>query len=145
MIYPVHFAQHSEELEKILQLRYRILREPWNQPLSSATDELESTAYNAFVQDEKQELLACGRLQINDQQTGQIRYMAVTKEQQGKGLGKVILQALEKKAMELGLHKIELQARENAVRFYENNGYKVEQKSFLLWDQIQHYRMSKTL
>jgi hypothetical protein len=38
-----------------------------------------------------------------------------------------------------------LQARAVAVPFYLANGYGVEEKTFLLFDAVQHYRMSKRL
>jgi ribosomal protein S18 acetylase RimI-like enzyme len=84
-------------------------------------------------------------LQENDGKVGQVRFMAVAKNYQGKGLGEKILTQLELVAKEKQLAKIELQARENAVKFYEKNGYSIVQSSFLLWGQIQHYLMQKIL
>jgi N-acetylglutamate synthase-like GNAT family acetyltransferase len=90
-------------------------------------------------------VIACGRLQENEGKIGQVRFMAVDNHYQGKGLGKKILVFLEEKAKELSLVKIELQARENALEFYKANGYEIKEKSFLLWGQIQHYLMEKSL
>jgi hypothetical protein len=39
----------------------------------------------------------------------------------------------------------ELQARENAVAFYERNGFHVVKPSFLLFNEIQHFLMEKML
>jgi predicted GNAT family N-acyltransferase len=36
-----------------------------------------------------------------------------------------------------------LQAREGAVKFYQSLGYKVIEKTYLLFGQIQHYKMEK--
>ena len=71
--------------------------------------------------------------------------MAVHDSYQGKGLGKLIVDFLEHKGRELNLKIIELQARENAVEFYKRCGYAIKQKSFLLWNQIQHYLMEKQI
>ena len=138
-------AVTKQEVEAIIELRYKILRKPWDQPKETATDGLEKTSVNIFISDENGIALACGRLQENENKVGQIRYMAVDDSQQGKGLGKKIVQALEKKGKEIGLKKIELQARENAVEFYKSNGYAIKEKSFLLWGIIQHYLMEKGL
>ena len=100
------FADNPKNIEKILELRFKILREPWGQSKESSSDGNEDTSYNAFIEDEKGNAIACGRLQSNDANTGQIRYMAVANGMQGKGLGKLILKALEQKAKELGLKKI---------------------------------------
>lgn len=142
---PVKIAQTQKELEGILDLRYEILRKPWNQSSETATDELENSSINAFIVDENGKIIACGRLQENENKVGQIRFMAVANDQQGKGLGKQLVAALEKKAIELGLKSIELQARENALGFYKSCQYTIKEKSFLLWGQIQHYLMEKKL
>jgi len=138
-------ASNKKEIEAIIDLRDKILRKPWDQPRETATDTLEEQSINAFIEDESGTVLACGRLQENENKIGQIRFMAVDASQQGKGLGKKIVEFLELKGKELGLKTIELQARENAVEFYKSNGYSIKEKSFLLWGLIQHYLMTKEL
>ena len=144
-MYPVKAAQNQEEVNAIIELRYKILRQPWDQPKDTASDHLETSSVNAFISDEKGTVIACGRLQENENKIGQIRYMAVDSDYQGKGLGKLILIFLEERAKELQLNKIELQARENALEFYKANKYSIKEKSFLLWGIIQHYLMEKSL
>jgi N-acetylglutamate synthase-like GNAT family acetyltransferase len=144
-MYHVKLAKSKEEIEVIIQLRYQILRKPWNQPMETATDNLEFAAINAFIEDESGKVIACGRLQENENKVGQIRFMAVDQSYQGQGLGKYIVLGLEEQANILKLKKIELQARENAIHFYKACNYTVKEKTFLLWDQIQHYLMEKVL
>lgn len=140
----VKIAKSKSELKNIVDLRYKILREPWQQAYDSSSDELEESSVNAYIKlDEK--IVACGRLQNNGSGIGQIRYMAVDSNQQGKGLGKLILKKLEEEAVKIGLKTIELQARENALEFYKANNYTIVEKSFKLWDIIQHYKMAKQL
>jgi len=141
----VFIAQTQQELEGILHLRYNILRKPWNQPMESATDNFESTATNAYLTNETKEIIACGRLQENENKIGQIRFMAVDERYRGKKAGKQIVFFLEQIAKTKSLVKIELQSRENAVEFYKSCGYTIKEKSFLLWGQIQHYLMEKNL
>lgn len=138
-------SKSKKELEAILKLRDEILRKPWNQPAETATDHLEEESVNAYISDETEMVIACARLQENENKIGQIRFMAVSNNYQGKGLGKKIITYLEEKAGQLELQSIELQARENAVKFYESCGYTIKEKSFLLWGQIQHYLMVKKL
>ena len=144
-MYSVKIASTNQQLNSILKLRYEVLRKPWSQTIDSATDQLEEKSINAFIQNNKGVYIACGRLQENENKIGQIRFMAVEQNYQGKGLGKLIITSLEEKAKELKLNKIQLQARENAVSFYENNGYVMIEKTFLLWDQIQHFLMEKQI
>ena len=138
-------ATTKEQLNAVIQLRYLILRKPWDQAADTATDALEGTSINAFIEDNMGNVIACGRLQENEHKTGQMRYMAVDQVYQGKGLGKDILDFLELEAKRLGLQKVELQARENALEFYKRNGYTIKEKSFLLWGLIQHYLMEKEM
>lgn len=140
----VKIAKDEITIQRIIQLRYEVLRKPWQKPIDTASDELEQTSINAYIEQDG-DIIACGRLQDNRQGTGQIRFMAVSETQQGKGLGKLILQKLEQEAQQIGLTKIELQARENAVKFYAANGYTIKEKSFVLWDIIQHYLMFKMI
>lgn len=140
----VKIASNDGEIESIIQLRYEVLRAPWGQPKETATDDLEKTSINSYIEINS-EVIACGRLQENDGKVGQVRFMAVARNHRGKGLGEKILKQLEIVAKEKQLVKIELQARENAVKFYEKNGYTIVQSSFLLWGQIQHYLMQKFL
>jgi len=78
---PAHFAS-------IFELRYRILRKPWNQPKGSERDDAEATSIHAMILDENGVCIATGRLQFNSNETGQIRFMAVDPEHRGKHLGK---------------------------------------------------------
>jgi N-acetylglutamate synthase-like GNAT family acetyltransferase len=144
-MYKLKHAHSGGEIERIIHLRYRVLREPWSQPMATATDALEDKSVNAYIENEHKEIIACARLQENEGKIGQIRFMAVDDDYQGKGLGKMLVNFLENKGKELKLQKIELQARENAVEFYKTCGYSVKEKTFLLWGMIQHFLMEKQL
>jgi len=143
-MYKVQIANTQKQIDAIIDLRYDILRKPWNQPKETSTDGMEDSAVNAFIEDDGK-AIACGRLQDNGGGVGQIRYMAVDANCQGKGLGKLIVAKLEEEAKRINLKTIELQARENAVEFYKSQGYLVKESSFKLWDIIQHYLMKKEI
>lgn len=143
-MYKTQIANTQSQINDIINLRYDILRKPWNQPKETSTDGMEESAVNAFIE-EYGKVIACGRLQDNGGAVGQIRYMAVDDSYQGKGLGKLIVAKLEEEARKIHIHTIELQARENAVEFYKSQGYIVKETSFKLWDIIQHYLMTKEI
>jgi N-acetylglutamate synthase-like GNAT family acetyltransferase len=132
------------ELDSVIDLRYRILRKPWDQPFETSRDELEEQSINAYIS-ENGSVVACGRLQKNANAEGQIRYMAVDEAYRGKGYGKAVLHFLEKEARLMGLKTIMLQARENAVEFYVKENYNMVGPSFLLWGKIQHFQMEKRI
>lgn len=143
-MYIVKIAKDKNTINKIIDLRYDVLRKPWDKSKDTATDELEPTSINAYIE-EGDKIIACGRLQNNGNGVGQIRYMAVDDNYQGKGLGKLIVTKLEQEALRLNLQILELQARENAVEFYKSCGYSIKETTFKLWDIIQHYLMTKQL
>jgi N-acetylglutamate synthase-like GNAT family acetyltransferase len=134
----------AEDFEAYYALRYETLRKPWNQPTGSEKDSEEETSTHAFIKHEGQVLAVC-RLQMNTTTTAQLRFMAVAENQQGKGLGKLMMHYMEEKAREKGATEVILQARENAVRFYQSCGYSIVEKSHLLWGEIQHYLMRKEI
>lgn len=140
----IKIAKDNSDLEKIFQLRYEVLRKPWNQPFESSFDEKDAISLSAYIE-EKNICIACGRLDILDNTTAQIRYMAVHPNYRNQQLGQSILEFLEKQAIDKGIKTIILHARENALSFYLKNNYKLVKKSYLLFDVIQHYLMEKNL
>ncbi len=142
--YRVSQPTSSSDLELYYALRYEVLRKPWGQPLGSEKDKDEETSIHAFVK-ENERVLAVGRLQFTNENTSQVRFMAVDPGQQGKGLGKLIMEFLEERSKENGRNKVILHARENALKFYESCGYRIVEKSHLLWGQVQHWLMEKDL
>ncbi len=114
----VRSPQTKEEFFKYYDLRWRILRAPWNQPKGSEQDELEGQSIHVMVV-ENDEVIGIGRAHFNSDYEAQFRYMAVEEDWRGKGIGKLILDELEKRVIEKGAKKIILHARENAVKFYE--------------------------
>ena len=134
------------EFKIYYNLRYEVLRKPWFQPKGSERDEEEETSHHRMIIDVPNgKAVAVGRLQFNTIEEAQIRYMAVSDDYQGKGYGRTMVNALDNIAREKGSRKVILQSRENAVKFYEKNGNKIIEKSYLLFDEIQHWLMEKKI
>jgi N-acetylglutamate synthase-like GNAT family acetyltransferase len=132
----------QDEWESYYRLRFKILRAPWNQPLGSEVLADESEAIHAMVLEDDQ-IIGVARMHKSGENQGQVRCVAVAAEAQGKGVGKAIMSHLEGRAKEMGMQEIVLEARENAVPFYKSMGYVIEKESYLLFGEIQHYRMKK--
>lgn len=143
---PVITPQIPQDFEAYYCFRWEMLRKPWQQLRGSEVDDLELQSCHRMIRDEKtNQVIAVGRIHFIDQYTAQIRYMAVSEERQGQGLGKRIIESLEAIALERGAHKIELNAREVAQDFYIALGYKVIKKAHVLYDNIQHFLMTKKI
>ena len=134
----------EEDFEKYFELRWRILRKPWNQAPGSERDDDEDISFHLMAIDNNK-ALGVARLQFINQTTAQLRYMAVDKQAEKRGIGKSILKKIETYARDNDANLIMLHARENAVGFYEKLGFKTEEKSYVLFDCIQHYKMTKTI
>ena len=132
----------QDEWESYYRLRFTILRAPWNQPLGSEVLADEMEAIHAMVI-ENDQIIGVARMHQSGENQGQVRCVAVAAEAQGKGVGKAIMLHLEERAKEMGMQEIVLEARENAVPFYKSMGYVIEKESYLLFGEIQHYRMKK--
>ncbi len=133
----------SQNFDAYYQLRWEVLRKPWNQPIGSEKDDAEDQSFHVMALDENETCVGVCRLQFNSPLEMQVRFMGVRRDQQGKGVGKMLMNYMEEKAKEKGAEKIILHARENAVPFYLSIGYKKLEKTFLLFETIQHYKMEK--
>ena len=136
--------QTQSELEQYYDLRWRILRKPWNQPEGSEKDEIENECIHVIAK-YNDNIIGVGRLQFNSDAEAQIRYMAVEPEHEKQNIGRSIVISLEQHARKNNRATIMLDAREPAVGFYEKLGYIKKEKTYLLFNKIQHYKMRKTI
>ena len=139
----IRSPQDTAEWEDYYELRYCVLRAPWGQAKGSEQTPDEAQHQHFAYFDDANQLLGVGRLDQVDAQTAQIRFMAVAESQQGKGIGKAIIKEIEGISKENGVQKIILHAREIALPFYQKLGYRLVEKSHLLFGEIQHFLMQK--
>jgi len=132
------------EWDAYYQLRWEMLRKPWGQPKGSEKTADESEFYHVAAFDEEG-VLGVGCLKMINEDEVQIRFMAVANSLQRKGVGVSLMNALEVEAFSRGAHKVVLHAREIALPFYEYCGYTMIEKSYLLYDSIQHFLMTKEI
>jgi len=137
--------ESADEFTQYYQLRWQILRKPWQQPLGSEQDDHDKHSIHRMYIDEHGTVQAVGRLEKINSQLGKIRYMAVSENVQGQGLGKKIITELEQQAMQLGFVEITLNAREKALPFYQKLGYKNQGLSHTLFGVIKHFKLTKKL
>jgi len=140
----IKHPETPDEFKQYYALRYRILRAPWGESEGSEVDDIEDQCFHIMVTNDET-VLGIGRLQYNTENEAQIRYMAVEKAYEGKGIGRMLVNTLEQQARNKNMCTVILDAREPAVGFYQKLGYSIEKKSYLLFDKIQHYRMTKQI
>jgi ribosomal protein S18 acetylase RimI-like enzyme len=141
----VYEPKSKEDFDKYYDLRWRILRKPWNQPIGSEKDDLENSSIHVMVCKKDRIPIGVGRAYFNSPEEAQIRYMAVEENYLGKGVGSLILRELEKRIKEKGGIYVVLNARESAVDFYKKHGYDIVEKAHTLFGSIPHFKMQKNL
>jgi GNAT superfamily N-acetyltransferase len=140
----IRAPKNEIEWEQYYDLRYRVLRQPWNQPRGSERNEGDESGIH-FALFENDKIAAIARLDINRENTGQVRFMAVESIIQRKGFGKQVMLAIESYCKTQNISEMILHARETAIPFYESLNYQLVEKSHLLFNEIQHFLMHKQL
>ena len=135
---------NQKEYKEYDLFRWEILRKPIGKDITSLKDKFEESAFHLIGVKDK-EIIACGRLHFNNKDEAQIRYMAVSENLQGTGIGKQILDLLEKNAKENNAKRIILNARDHAIGFYKISGYKTEKKYNGSDTGIPHTTMKKNI
>ena len=141
--YTVRQPETKAEFKDYYHLRWQLLRAAWHQPEGSEVDDIETSCFHVIAIDTEDTIIGVARLQFNSESDAQVRYMAVTPENERKGIGRSMISYMEDHAMRTGYLNMVLDAREPAVGFYEKLGYEITGKSYLLFDEIQHYKMQK--
>ncbi len=143
----IHLTRPASEndFSRYYHFRWRQLRAPWGQPVGSERDDKDATADHIMVVDDHGEIIGVGRLHRLDEQRARIRYMAVAEQRRRQGAGRRMIEYFEQRCKQWRVAEIILDARESAVAFYQACGFVRQGKSHLLFGEIQHFRMRKTL
>jgi len=136
--------QSEDEFNSMYDLRWRILRKPWNQPKGSEKDEKESEALH-FIAKLDDRVVGTARFDTIKDRIGQIRYLAVDESFQRRGIGTNLLSSIHITARNRRFLYIILNARESAVKFFEKLGYSIMEDGPILFDVIKHFKMVKKL
>lgn len=145
MAIEVREPRSEHEFARYYDLRWRVLREPWTGQRETAKDEHESNAFHVIAVEDGEHIVGIGRLHFNSSEEAQARYMAVEAGYTGRGIGSLVLDALEAHARKCGATRMVLNARESAIAFYAHHGYQRMQNVGTLFDSLVHWRMEKKL
>ncbi|GAL12247.1 galactoside O-acetyltransferase probable YiiD [Vibrio astriarenae] len=135
----------ENQWNKYYQFRWQMLREPWRMPVGSERDEFDTMSYHRMITDSRGRPMAIGRLYITPDNEGQIRFMAVKQNRRSKGLGSLVLVALESLARQEGAKRLVCNAREDAIAFYEKNGFELRGDLSNERGPVRHQQMVKPL
>lgn len=119
----------SANYNKMLQLRYKVLRQPLG--LDFSEEELSNEKNDiliAALDDDR--LIGCCVLCKTDEGSLRLRQMAVDQQMQRNGIGASIIHFAENLARDKGYNKIIMHARKTAVGFYEKFGFQKKGEEF---------------
>ena len=144
MAYLVRFASSAEDLDALYELRRQVFEVEQNIPRPLDRDPYDFNADHVVAWDEKGRCVGTGRIVRLDARTAQVGRMAVPADQRERGIGAMVLEALERMAAMRGLSDLIVHSQLPAERFYRNRGYVREGEPFL--DQgVPHVLMRKLL
>jgi predicted GNAT family N-acyltransferase len=143
--YAISSPQTPVEWEDYYDLRWRILRAPWEQPRGSEKDDRETNSEHLMIVGPNSRALAVGRLHFNTPAEAQVRFMAVDPQARGRGLGSRILRECERRARAKGATSIVLNARDDAQGFYAQHGFVIVGPAETIFSVVKHVRMRKDL
>jgi len=134
----------TPEYDESITLRHAILREPLGITFHAEDLAEEWNQFHLAGYDEQEKLQAILVLKPVSEGILKMRQVAVKENNQGKGYGTSLVKYSEVWAKYKGYKKFELHARETAVPFYLNLGYKKVGKPFMEVS-VPHYKMTKSL
>ncbi|QPG05959.1 YiiD C-terminal domain-containing protein [Salinimonas marina] len=137
--------QTEEQLQAYFTFRWTYLRQPWNFPPGSEKDEYEQVAEHRMLVDGAGKIVACGRVHMNTAEEAQIRHIAVHADYHRRGLGQMILGALENVARDLGAVRAVTNSRETSIDFFSACGFVVEREAPNELGMLKRQQMVKKL
>lgn len=134
-----------EQLEAYYDLRWRVLRQPFQRPRGSEQDEYDQVGYHRMVVNAAGAAIAIGRLHFNTPEEAQIRFMASAPEHRGEGHGVSIVHALETLARAEGAKHIVINCRDNTLGFYLKCGYDIMEEADTVQNPQAEHHLRKVL
>ena len=133
----------SSDYEQMIALRITVLLEPIG--VAAYYIDREQEKEDIFIGlFENKEILGCCVLTKNNNQTLQLRQMAVRPDKQGKKIGASILDFAEDVAKDLNYSVLMMHARDPVIDFYKKCGYSLVGEQFFEVG-IGHHKMEKRL
>ncbi|QOY34222.1 GNAT family N-acetyltransferase [Anaerobacillus isosaccharinicus] len=125
----VILVTNETQLKDAYSVRMRVFVEEQQVPPEEEIDQYENDATHFVVYDGSKPIGA-GRLRELDN-FGKVERICIDKDYRTKGIGKLLMDAIEKEAKERGLTAFKLNAQIQATEFYSKLGYEVCSDVFL--------------
>src|SRR5512138_363497 len=131
MPYLVRFASSVQDLDAGYALRRDVFETEQNIPRPLDRDPYDFNADHVVVYDDAGRCVGTGRIVRMDARTAQVGRMAVAAAERKRGVGALVLEALERMATLRGVSELTVHSQLPAESFYANRGYAREGDPFL--------------
>lgn len=135
-------ATTNKEKNDAFQIRTIVFVEEQNVPIKDEMDKFDAQAIH-FVGYLHDQPIAASRLRWTDTY-GKLERLCILKEHRGKSYGTKMIQVMEAEILKRNYHQAKLNAQTQAIKFYEQLGYKVKSNEFIDAG-IPHVTMVKQL
>lgn len=139
----IQWLEGTDDLTEAYDIRIQVFCDEQGYTQDMELDEQDKQSMHILLRD-GEEAIATGRIYWSGPDTMCFGRIAVHKSMRGKGIGKIVLDAMMEKAQSLGAKNIELDAQCYAVGFYEKSGFTVCGKEHLD-GHVLHKMMQKQL
>ena len=144
-MFTISTPKTDQELNDYYHFRWQWLREQWGFPEGSEKDEYETVSEHRVVLSPSGKIVACGRIHLNTAEEAQIRHVAVDSDYRRKGVGQLILAALEAVARDLGALRAVTNSRETSISFFSSCGFEIEKDAPVELGKLKRKHMFKLL
>jgi thioesterase domain-containing protein len=144
-MFKIDTPQTDEQFVAYFQFRWEMLRKPWNHPIGSEKDEYEQVGEHRMILDDSGQIVGVGRVHMNMSEEAQIRHIAIAKDHQGKGVGKLLYSALEEVARAQGAKRLVTNSRRISIEFFTACGFEIEKEAPTEMGKLKRTQMIKKL
>lgn len=139
----VKVVQTKKELADAYSIRKKVFVEEQQVPLEREIDQYDAESIHFVLYDGLQKPIGNGRFRQIDG-FGKVERVCILSESRKKGLGNMIMNAIEDYAKQQQINKLKLNAQTHAIPFYEKLGYSAASEEFLE-EGIPHKTMLKSI
>jgi N-acetylglutamate synthase-like GNAT family acetyltransferase len=124
-MFTIKIPTTHDDFKAYYAVRYKVLSEPWGDPKGTEKDDYEPISEHFMAVNEKQEVVGVVKLYKKDEEAGHVSHLAVAPEYQHKGIGHLLLEAVEQRARARGFRTLGTMARATATAYFEKYGFRV--------------------
>lgn len=124
-MYEIKIPKTRADFKAYYALRYRVLSEPWGHAKGTEKDDYEPISEHFMVVNENDECVGVAKLFEKTDGIGQLSHLAVAPEHQQKGVGRLLLGAIEARAREHEFQTMGIMARVTAAPYFEKYGFHI--------------------